>query len=326
MAFNIYYSTDPGAPTLNGLTGSLLPILDGCLVTGIGSKPSAGWSRVYSGSGTNPYAQAVYQAPSGSRAAYLYIGDNAQYNGTAAGRESYWWMAESLLPITTNPTAVISAQGWGVRKSATADSTARPWICFADDRTVYFLAQSGDTAGRYSITYFGDFYSLMPNDKYNLASTGRNLGNSSAGANECFDAYQANGFSLGYLGVIRSYLGLGSTVACSKAPANSAMIVTTTSNDFAWTGNIVFPNPTDGGLYLSPIWIYDYTTSPAPHIRGRMRGVWMIGNKSAQISFNDKDTFQGVGDLAGKTFMIIKTGFNGFPYAFEISNTLETNT
>jgi hypothetical protein len=40
--FTIYTSNDLGAPQLNGLTGSLLTVLDAVLINGYGTKTSGG--------------------------------------------------------------------------------------------------------------------------------------------------------------------------------------------------------------------------------------------------------------------------------------------
>ncbi|MGE3907973.1 MAG: hypothetical protein AB7K36_01385, partial [Chloroflexota bacterium] len=55
----IYRSTDSGAPVLTGQAGSLLNLLDKCLVDGYGSKAAAGWSRPYTGTNKTAYRNSV---------------------------------------------------------------------------------------------------------------------------------------------------------------------------------------------------------------------------------------------------------------------------
>ena len=58
----IFKSTDSGAPVLDGQAGSLVTLLDACLVTGYGSKTALGWAKAFTAS-----SRGVYRAPAGSR-------------------------------------------------------------------------------------------------------------------------------------------------------------------------------------------------------------------------------------------------------------------
>ena len=85
-------------------------------------------------------------------------------------------------------------------------------------------------------------------------------------------------------------------------------------------GGVAYPNPTDGGLYLSPVWVHE----PAgPTIRGRLRGFWQLCHLYS--GFTDGETFTGTGDLAGRTFTVMRQSANNGAYCIETSATLETN-
>jgi hypothetical protein len=55
--FTIYRYTDTSAPTVNGTAGSLITLLQACLVTGYGSKSGAGWTA----QGWNTSTQAAWK-------------------------------------------------------------------------------------------------------------------------------------------------------------------------------------------------------------------------------------------------------------------------
>ena len=84
-----------------------------------------------------------------------------------------------------------------------------------------------------------------------------------------------------------------------------------------------YPNPMDGGVYLSQIWVHEPYTNPI--IRGRLRGFWHFLHPVA-CQITDGDTWSGTGALAGKTFMAIKpTAAGTGMFVMETSNTWETN-
>ena len=85
-------------------------------------------------------------------------------------------------------------------------------------------------------------------------------------------------------------------------------------------GYMACPNPTDGNYYFSPIWLID---SAASSLRGKYRGIYQ--SLHAMSNFVDGQIIQGGGQYAGKTFMVVKQGYNGGYWILETSNTLLTN-
>jgi hypothetical protein len=321
--FTIYRSTDSSAPVLTGAVGDLVNLLDKCLVTGYGSQSAAGWSKPYTG--TN---KAAFRQGSGSNQFYLRVQDDAPGAGGAKESRITGYEAMTTVDAGTGPFPT-AAQGVGsiammvARKSATADATARAWIVVADDRTVYVRVLTGDTGGAYFGFNFGEFYSLVASDSYRCFIVGRSSENSAAVTSENVGALSASISSTtrgNY--VARGHTGLGGPVLCTVTGDSSKAPAMTTS-----LGTVPFTNPADGGIYLAPLWISDPTTTPAFGLRGRQRGLWHFLHPLASVA--DGDTFSGVGDLAGKTFLMIKSVYdpNGSPgvMVVETSNTLETN-
>jgi len=313
--FTIYRSTDTSAPVLTGQTGSLITLLDACLVNGYGSKTAAGWGKAFSGT-----SKAAYRAASGSRL-YYRIQDDGPGAGTfkEARIRGYEVMTDVDTGTGLFPTTTQAANGQFIRKSATADSTARTWIVIADARTVYLFVLTGDVANTYFTANFGEFYSFVANDAYNGYVMARFTENSAAGNVERLDLLDVAlaGGNTVVTYCPRGHTGLGSCVILSKhgdgAKGNSTSLI----------GEIPFTNPADGGLYMSPVWFADPTTAPVNGIRGRQRGFWHFLHVAASVS--DGDTVSGTGGLAGKTFLFIKSGGNSGVYTIETSATLDTN-
>ena len=81
---------------------------------------------------------------------------------------------------------------------------------------------------------------------------------------------------------------------------------------------LTYPNPADNSIYLSRVFL-GANTNATGFLRGYMRGLWDWLHAGG---VNDGDTFNGAGDLAGKTFLIIKNSPNQGLFVIETSNTL----
>lgn len=316
--FTIYRSTDGSAPTLNGTVDSLRQLLKACLVDGYGAQADVGWTEAFTGTD-----KAAFQAGSGVQHYFRVQDDGA---GTGGAKEALIRGFETMSDVDTGtgpfPTAAQSAltsNSLIARKSTTADATARPWIIVADERTCYGFIKTGDNAAVYMAFAFGEFYSLLSSDNYRSLVIGRTTENSGLITVDNLDKLSTimTATTNGHF-FPRGYTQLGTSVAFG-VHGDSAK-----SNDAASTvGVLPFPNPVDGGLFLSPVWLHDPTTAPTTNIRGRMRGFWHFLHPIASVA--DADTVSGVGDLAGKTFLFIRQGGNAGIYTIETSNTLETN-
>lgn len=315
----IYRSTDASAPVLTGAVGDLVNLLDKCLVAGYGSKTAAGWTKPYTGTGT-----AVFRMGAGNQF-YLDVNDNGPGAGTFRDARLRGYEAMTAVATGTGafPTAAQLANGVFARKSATADATARAWIVIADDRTVYVFMLAGDAAGTYTAFMFGDFYSVLTGDGYRTHIEGRTVENSALQTVETF--------ALGHTGTLsntptggcympRAYTGTGTSQQAIKL-ANSDFAVLSSATTPIGVGTVPFPNGPDGGYYMARISLLDPTTFAR---RGWLRGIWNWGHPAAS-AIADGDTLTGSGDLAGRTFLFLKTVGNG-AIVVETSNTWDTST
>ena len=311
MAFTVYQSSDGSAPVLTGQVGSLVALLDACLVNGYGAKAAAGWTKPYTGTNKAAFLQG------GGSGFYLRVQDDGP--GTGAAREARMTGYETMSDVDTGtgpfPTA---AQGVGgvamvvCRKSDTADATARNWIVIADDRTVYVLISFLNTA--YVAFTFGDFYSFTASDAYNCLIIGK-VTETAAGAavtTERLDAFSVLTSAVTGHFCARTAAATGGSITLGKHgdSANSATVN---------VGIQQYPNSPDGGLYLARVLVCENGLTA---VRGWMRGYWHYCHAQANIA--TFDTFSGTGDFAGRTFLALRSGNSGVN-VFETSNTVETN-
>lgn len=299
MPVTVYKSTDASAPVLTGLVGSLITLLDACLVNGYGAKAAAGWNKAFAGTNTASYRMTTV----GATGFYLDVNDNAA--STALGARSARLRGfETMTAIATGtgafPTVAVLANGIQVYKSPTADATARPWILIADNKTLILLTNPGSSSeiSGYSTLYFGDIFSLRTGDLYRAIIIGRAAEGVAPGQNlsseERFgDLTALTAITVGHW-MPRNYLGA----------SQLAINVGKHSGDNASRGLIPYPNPTDQSIIMSKFWVHEPLTNLGVK-RGRLRGVWdFLHDPVAGI--NDGDTFSGSGDLAGKTFLVVR--------------------
>lgn len=326
--FKVYTSSDASNPGLiTGQAGSVLTVLDGCLVNGYGSKPAAGWTKPFANSGNI----GCYKQGSGSGFSLL-VNDNGA-NVTSTFKEAWLTGWESLTAITgpvgtgsgqfPTPAQLLTTGHEVIRKSNTADGTGRPWIVFADSATFYFFILTGDSANTYWACLFGDIFSFAGSaDIWRCMLISGFAENSTtndwdraigcvSGVAQGGHYIARNGF--GTPGALQVDVAGNSTLGESSGSAMTGAV-------FGISGLLPTPNPYDNALYFSPLLVVERTVQA---LRGRFRGMYQVIHSSS--NFQDGQTLQGSNDYAGKTFKIVKSGPNGGFVAIETSATVETN-
>lgn len=207
--FTIYSSADRDGPgLLTGTTGSLITILNACLVNGYGSgsawyKPAAGWKKPFgdvSASLNNPPRLGAFTQASGSQCT-LFVNDSAPGLGTGKEARIVGWEYMTELTGSGNQGLIYSGSnsvgsGYGqfplpsqvltngfvvVRKSLSADLVGRYWMIAADAHTMYMWVLTGDVTNGYYHFMFGDMYALAGNiDRYRCCIYGRVSENTAA--------------------------------------------------------------------------------------------------------------------------------------------------
>ena len=335
----IYTASDIGGPgLLTGQTGSLISLLDACLVNGYVSHSAAGWTKPL---GTISGSLSAYKQGSGSQ--FTVLVNDAGPNSAAGAKEAWVVGWEQITSLTSSTTANFSGSNGGGfgqfplpvqslttghvpwRKSSSADATGRYWVIAADPSTFYIWVQTGDNTGMYYFGSFGDIFSLKSSDAYKCLITGRAVENTGVLINtdwqDNITVSQLTTAQPGHF-IARTAGGIGGSTAITKKGDGS---VSSTNfggspNQYSIDGTFQTPNSLDNSLYMSPLWIIEPTIAM---IRGKVRGLYHMCH--ALSSFTDGQVLQGSGDFAGKTFLILRKGAGNGIITIEISPTVDTN-
>lgn len=303
MAVTIIASTTGGAPSMTGVAGSLISVLDFCLVT------TLGWTKPFTGTNL-----ASYRQPTGtSNGMYLAVDDTGGRSARVRGFEAMTAVTTGTGPFPTD--AQVSG-GLFVHKSVTADATARPWYFISDGKHFHFhIVNDGTTPfGTVSGTMwsFGDFVSYKPGDTFNtmIVADTTTLATGSSTIYTTISAGVSSPLSGHY--VARAHTQLGGSTQVNRFGDAAEIQTTNLGNSTALT----FPSVIDGGIHLSRLWVGE-----AAGRRGRYPGAWCPMH--AVASMNSGDTFTGSGDLTGRTFINIRFA-STFSVILETSDTWST--
>jgi hypothetical protein len=344
MTVRVYKSSDASAPVLTGAVGSLVALLDACLVNGYGALSAAGWTKAFTATNKGAYKQNL-TGSNNTAGMYLYVDDSGP--GAGGAREARVAGFETMSAITPVGTGqfpssgqtTIGAGGYLViRKSTTADATARNWTLVANGQTFYLFVESGDyTAPIGTATFcFGDFKAYKTGDQYAVMIIGRQAENSALSSADPLSAVQlpANGgASIQALNttmyghyVARHWTGVGGSIKVGK-PVDFSRIAgscgsvllgnwsaegqTIASGGFYGLGrhnNSSFqwpaPNGADGALILAPVYLgHNYA------LRGYLPGMWHPMH-DRPLGHNDSITVAG-GNLNGKSLLTQSIQFCG---------------
>jgi hypothetical protein len=332
--FRQYTSADVGAPPMSGATGSLIAVLNYCLVSG------SNWSQSFvSGS-----VYAAYQPPSGSRL-HLYVNDSGP-TFAAGGKEAWITGWENITGSGAGPTGnTTGSVGVGVgqfplpaqsltdgkvvcRKSVAANTGSIPyWQVYADSYTMYAFFMTGDIAtySGYFTIWFGDVYSLKGvTDEYRCMIHGRQIVNSAAAGSTSDNTDMVGNLNVNTsngngMYMARSFSGVGTGITVNKLGDGSKYGVSI-GTMVAAVGTGTAPNPADNSFSIAPLTIWEHATLA---IRGRVRGLWYWGHPLTTLT--DGQVISGSNSQVGKLFKKIGPGVNSGMWLVEISNTVETN-
>lgn len=302
MAVVHYSAVDADAPLLVPSVASLNGLLATCLNIGYTGKSAAGWAIPYDDS----YEKTVFRSGSGSRQRYFRVYDNDVIYPNMASIYGFETMSDVDTGTGKFPTdsQIVTPAYSSIVKSTITDIAARNWDIVADSKLciLYINPEASINGANGCLYIFGDFVSLSASDEYNTLLIGRITNSSAVSGNglsaaTCTIANTVDGHH-----AARSYTQLGTSIRLGKHGDN-------------YNAGIQFPNPVDGGLIMSRYWLTE-----ANVLRGYIPGLWYLA--PAASNFTHGDTFNGTGDLTGKTFMIVKV--YGAALAVETSNTWYT--
>lgn len=296
MTVRFYRSTDAGAPQNTNAAGSLIAILDACLVNGYGSQLPAGWTKPFSG--TN---KAGYKQGAGSSGFYLRVEDTTTSAARVKGCED---MTGIDTTVSDFPTNVQFSGGLYMQKNNSA--AAYQWELIANEKFFTLLIAHTSDNNRRQLMCFGDIVSNKSGDAFNTIL----IAPTQASTSDLVTSYLQANLMGSYQGhfLVRPHTQVGSAVNVSKMSVG-------TQSALGGSNGIAYPSPIDGALHLAPIFI----TEPNAGLRGKLPCVWNILHNAP---FQQGDIITGTGDFAGKTFLASNTGYTaGYQALFEISDT-----
>jgi hypothetical protein len=289
----LYRWDDASAPDLTGDVGSLVAVLDACLVNGYGAKAAAGWSTAYTSTHLRAYRQGA-----NSNARYLRVDDSGTGSARVVGYET---MSDINTGTGPFPTAAQFSGGGYIRKSSTTDTVARPWLVAADTKRFYLwvgydLAEAtGLNAGdEVPLYFFGDLISLDSGDPYNTFL----LCGESASTLPSSAAIAVPTASLAGHYMPRNYAGVDGAIKVVKL-SNMRPAASTSGALGVAAAGCAYPDPATGGMLLDPVTIVELTTVLE---RGILPGLY---NPLHNLPGAGGDTFAGYGSQAGRAFLLL---------------------
>jgi hypothetical protein len=336
VTVRVYRSTDASAPVLTGSVGTLTALLDAILVNGYGSQAAAGWTIAFTTTNKRAYKQNL-TGSNNSSGMFLYVDDTGP--GAGGARDARTCGFETMSAITPTgtgqfPTSVQSLIGTGqlvIRKSTTADATARAWTCVANGQTLYLFVESGDSTAPIATTTFafGDFKSFKANDQYAVMIIGRQLENNGVAQCDPMQALQlSNSPAMQVLNttmfghyMARSWTGIGGSQRFGKLAPNFLHVIGASqiNNIGPYSGETQTSVSPTNGIGLAPgrnTTVYPWPAPNAPDgsipvepfllchsfcKRGYLYGLWQT---AMDRPFNHGDTWTDTaGNLNGKSFL-----------------------
>lgn len=291
MTIHIKDSTVAGAPIMCATAGALIGVLDWFLVTELG------WTKEFSNSTTG----AAYRPPTGNRFYY-------QFNHTLP----YQTEMRSFVSMTAwntgsggTPTSTVYCPNWN---TTIADSTPLAYTLISDGTFVILLLHQGNTTGGYALCVFGDIISYLPEDNFASVVSGATTNSSPFTGHTNDTSAQAN----------RKLVRAADQLEAQKSFAYST--ASTLLQSHLGSGDTLYPNEVTGGLVLFPVLVVE--TSPNV-IRGRLPGILSPTRVSTLLAGT---TFNGTGDLAGRTYKVFSLGGSSSlgKIAIETSDTWRT--
>jgi hypothetical protein len=292
-----YASTDPGSPVINGVADSYRQALKAILCDGYGAKVGAGFTEAFPGTNKAAFRQGV--GPVGSTQAYLRVDDSGPGAGThKEGRiRGFGAMTDVDTGTDPFPSVAQAANGSFYRKSTTADATARAWKCWATHRSFIMLIATGDTANTYYPIVFGDAFSFTPSDPYRQLLLARSAENVATA--DTIDQLQSDISTLQAGNhIMRSDTGLGSSVNIGKHGNKAWNGVSATMAGVHTPAGAT--NRPGANIPLYPIHIHHDS-----YIRGTIPFLYCTSVRVDAVA--DGNTIDGIGDMTGKTFEIVKS-------------------
>ena len=314
MTVRYYLSTDPGAPTLNGVAASEIAVLKACLVTGYGTQIAAGWTEEFSSAN-----KSVLRAAAGNRHFFRIEDSFGQY----ASLKGY--LAMTGVDTGTDPFPGSTTYQYH-RKSSVADASSRAWMVVANEKAVYMISQNDLSANwdNAQLVAFGEFRKARASwPALNSFVWGASV---TTGGTDCVgvvDVFNATTVTSGFATSMNINGGVAATTSRRRTPVNTAIFEGGTRGS-TMSSHTAAPIPAllTGQLLTSEIGAYSTLNGQGESCNylGTLPGVREFLHSKPVPNM---DTIAGAGDMAGKTFVAVNCGAGASQVLLEISDTWE---
>jgi hypothetical protein len=270
MTVQIFRSTDPGAPVLHNTAGSMIGVLDYCLVTGLG------WTKAVLG--TN---QASYTQPAGSNGFYMQVDDTST---TTTAITAY----ETLTAFNTGTNEWHPTAGRVQLAKNPLSLTSVAWKLVSNGSLFHLIVIQSPASQYADLLTFGDIvsYSSGTDTHATVLMGAAAYSNNLSWVGQLSSSYKATAT---FSSVDRSY------DQTTLNPTTSIPSLYEISYSGGGSSGLPYPN-CDGTLRLAPVWLAETAHS----YRGLIPGVWIPCHPAA---FQTGDTFTiSSGPLAGRSF------------------------
>ncbi len=287
MAITLYLSTDAGAPSLTNVAGSMIAVLDACLVNGYGAKAAAGFTKHASSIST----KAAYQSGEvTSTGHWLVVVDT----GTTFLANIY---GAEILTTVDSITGQFPLPSQNVQTNTykTSSATPAPWYLITDGFIFYFGSHYYNDNRIYPWC-FGDINTFKVADQYHSIIIGQ---------------YPSNNYGLSYAGgyaalnthyMARSYTQSGNSVNVGVTAALTGSLTRSGGS----ISEFIYPSQVDNGLIVVPAFVTE--VSPVNAYRGILPGIYFSPQKLYGSILNYAE-FTGIVGMTGKTLMYTNTDF-----------------
>jgi hypothetical protein len=256
-----------------------------------------GWTKPFSGTNKAAYKSSSVQATG----CYLQVEDNGTTSARLVGYETMLDVDSGTGPF---PTTAQRTGGTWWSKSDAADATAKDWMLITDGRVFYMGRQHrAANAPGYELTMFGDLLPCKSGDPFACALNGRSA-DSSTSPLDVNNLWQGDALTAHEMYCPRAYTGLGGSMQMRKS---FAMVMANTTSFTSGKGVMPYPNPSDGGVYLQPMYATD-TASTA--LRGLIPGFYGSPQYIPNNTFAARDSITGTTNLPGRILKYIPGPFD----------------
>lgn len=265
----------------------------------------AGWTKLFTGTNL-----AVYQSPNvAATKMCLRVDDTGTTEARVVGYES---MTDVNTGVNAFPTSSQVSGGLFWTKSSAANATANAWMLVADSRTIYTSRayRSGNVTTDQIVAHqthmFGDIVPTKSGDAYGAIISGEIASQAASTVGGTTNGMTYNSTAAGAgLYMTRAYTGIGTANPTGRAgPVFNG--VPNNANSGTLALGTPFPNPTDGGLYVTQQYIFDAQNGTSNDVhRGYSPGFYVSPQLLPPGSFNARDMITGVAGLPGKTLRAV---------------------